>query len=156
MLPEETKRYATDLNPDSKFGSAASRIVSIEYAYGVFKSSPILGVGVGLRKQYDATNVAMSTLAETGILGLIAFAAIFGTLFWMAWQAQRRIERDDPTFSLFAVGVALVSGKLLHGCVDHYWSRGIIPAWAGAGLVVYAYNYARRLPVRRPSVRSPA
>jgi O-antigen ligase len=149
MVPAESKQYATDLDPDSKFSSAGTRIVSLEYAYGIFKSSPILGVGVGLRKQYDATNVVLSTLAETGVLGLITFAAIFGTLFWMAWKAQRRVGRDDPNFSLMAAGTALVFGKLIHGCVDHYWSRGIVPVWAGAGLVVFAYNYARRLPAQR-------
>jgi O-antigen ligase len=145
MLPSEAKRYATDLDPDSKFSSAGTRIVSLEFAYTIFESSPILGVGVGLRKQYDATNVVMSTLAETGVLGLLAFVSIFGTLFWMAWQSQRTITRRDPSFSLFVVGAALVFAKLLHGCVDHYWSRGIVPVWAGAGLVVYAYNYSRRL-----------
>jgi len=156
MLPAETKRYATDLDPDSKFGSAGSRVVSLEYAYGIFKASPILGVGVGLRKQYDATNVVMSTLAETGVLGLLTFAAIFVTIFWMAWYAQRRIAREDSTFSLMAVGTALVFGKFLHGCVDHYWTRGIIPVWAGAGLVVFAYNYARRLPAQVAVTRGPA
>ena len=120
------------------------------------KASPILGVGVGLRKQYDATNVVMSTLAETGVLGLVAFAAIFGTLFWMAWKAQRKVGRDDPNFSLMAAGTAVVFGKLLHGCVDHYWSRGIVPVWAGAGLVVFAYNYARRLPAQGTVTRGAA
>jgi O-antigen ligase len=156
MLPAQTKEYATDFDTDSRFSSAATRIVSIEYAYGIFKSSPILGVGVGLRKQYDATNVVMSTLAETGVLGLITFAAIFGTLFWMAWKAQRKIGRDDPNFSLMAAGTAVVLGKLLHGCVDHYWSRGIIPVWAGAGLVVFAYNYARRISAQATVTRSAA
>jgi O-antigen ligase len=154
MVPAQTKQYATDFDTDSRFSSAGTRIVSLEYAYGIFKSSPILGVGVGLRKQYDATNVVMSTLAETGVLGLIAFAAIFATLVWMAWKAQRKVGRDDPNFSLMAAGTAVVFGKLLHGCVDHYWSRGIIPVWAGAGLVVFAYNYARRLPAQATVTRS--
>jgi O-antigen ligase len=156
MVPAESKQYATEFDPNNRFGSAATRIVSLEYAYGIFKSSPILGVGVGLRKQYDATNVVMSTLAETGVLGLVAFAAIFGTLFWMAWKAQRKVGRDDPNFSLMAAGTAVVFGKLLHGCVDHYWSRGIIPVWAGAGLVVFAYNYARRLPAQGAATRGAA
>jgi O-antigen ligase len=148
MLPAETKQYATDFDTTDKFGSAGTRIVSLEYAYGIFKGSPILGVGVGMRKQYDATNVVMSTLAETGVVGLLSFLAIFVMLFWMAWYAQRRIAREDPNFSLLAVGTALVFGKFLHGCVDHYWGRGIVPVWAGAGLVVFVYNYARRLPAQ--------
>ncbi len=86
----------------------------------------------------------MSTLAETGMLGLIAFLSIFGVLLWMAWKAQKRIARTDPVFSLLVIGVALMFGKFCHGLVDHYWSRGIIPVWAGAGLVCFAYSYSQR------------
>ena len=143
MLNDQAREAAMDLGTNSKFGSAGARLVSIEYAFDIFKHSPIFGAGVGLRKEYDATNVIMSTLAETGFAGLVTFLSIFGTLLFMAWRAQKRINRQDPVFSLMAMGVGLMLGKFIHGCVDHYWSRGVIPVWAGAGFVAYAYVYAR-------------
>jgi hypothetical protein len=45
---------------------------------------------------------------------------------------------------LLTIGAALMTGKFVHGMVDHYWFRGMIPVWACAGLVIYAYDRSRR------------
>ncbi|HSI32435.1 MAG: O-antigen ligase family protein [Phycisphaerae bacterium] len=142
LLPEQSKEYATDLRIDSH--NIKARLDSIDFAMTYFKQSPIVGVGVGLRKVYDATNVVMSTLAETGVLGLATFSSIFATLYWMTFRAARRLDYTDSAYPLLIVGAALVTAKLVHGLVDHYWGRGILPAWAGAGMIVYAYGRARR------------
>jgi O-antigen ligase len=141
-LPQESRDYATNVNSDSY--SAKTRIASINLAMSYFQQSPLIGQGVGLRKTYDATNVVLSTLAETGILGFAAFVAMFIAFFLMVWQTQRVIDRQEPIFSLLSIGAALMIAKLAHGCVDHYWSRGALPVWAGAGMAVYAYDIARR------------
>jgi O-antigen ligase len=152
MLPEGSREYATDL--DASAYNIKARWVSIDFAMGYFKSSPIIGVGVGLRKIYDATNLVMSTLAETGVIGLAAFLSIFCTLLWMAWKASRRLSPDDATRSLLLIGIGLVICKFVHGLVDHYWSRGILPAWAGAGMVVYAYRKARKASIASATVQN--
>jgi O-antigen ligase len=144
MLPAESRDYATDFNAGAT--NIKARWESIDFAMGYFKSSPVIGVGVGLRKIYDATNLIMSTLAETGVLGLIAFLSIFCTLLWMAWRASRKLRADDSTRSLLIIGIGLVTCKFVHGLVDHYWSRGMLPAWAGAGMVAYAYRRSRTNP----------
>lgn len=143
LLPAESKAYSTDLKPTLK-GSVGTRITNATVALSFFEKSPITGAGVGLRKMYDATNLTLFTLAETGILGLAAFLSIHLVFLRMVGSARRYLTPADPAFSLLAVGAALLIGKLVHGQVDHYWSRGqVLMAWAGAGMAVWAYFESR-------------
>ena len=138
-LPEQARESATTLSTE-QHGSVSTRLRMIEYAWGVFESSPVFGVGVGLRKEYDATNVVLSTLAETGILGLAAFTLVHLVLFAMVWRAQGRLPRASRVYSLLMIGGALVLAKLTHGLLDHYWGRGSATlAWSGAGMSVWAH-----------------
>ena len=104
----------------------------------------MFGVGVGLRKEYDATNIVWLTLAETGVLGLGAFLLLHAGILRMVWTTQRHLHRSDPLFSAAALGAALVTGKFIHGLVDHYWSRGpLLISWAAAGMATHAYFAVR-------------
>lgn len=151
FLPDQSRDYVTDLH-DSKFSSVGTRRASIDYAFNEFSKSPIFGAGVGLRKQYDATNIVMLTLAETGILGALAFLGIHLALFRMVWRGSELIERTDPLFSLLVVCLAVVAAKFVHGLLDHYWSRGPITiAWGSAGMATAAYEYAVTRYARRVS-----
>lgn len=142
VMPEESKNYATDFNPDR--ANIASRYKSLDFAQARFEQNPIYGVGVGLRKEYDATNVVWMTLAETGVLGLLALTLIHATFFRMVWTTQRHLPRIDPAFSSLAIGTALILAKLMHGMVDHYWSRGAITmAWGAAGMATAVYYRVR-------------
>jgi O-antigen ligase len=105
-----------------------------------FERNPIIGTGLGWRKMIDSTNIILSTLAETGILGLITFTAIFVVFFRMIWWTHKRVRVDDPLFSLLTVGAGLMVARLGHGMFDHYWSRGALTAaWAAAGMATLAY-----------------
>jgi O-antigen ligase len=141
LLPAESKEYATSVGADAY--NTKTRLQSIEYALSFFQRSPVLGVGPGLRKNFDATNVMMTTLSETGVLGFVTFFSIFLVLGVTAWRAARRLKPNDPALVLLTVGAALMVDQLVHGMVDHYWVRGILPVWAGAGLVVYVSNQLR-------------
>ena len=143
FMPSESKTYAT--NFDTNNWNIHQRFASIDIARGFFEQSPIYGVGIGLRKQYDATNLFWFTLAETGVLGLAAFMLIHVTFFRMIWGSRKLIRPDEMSFSLLAIGGALVADQLMHGMVDHYWSRGAITmAWASAGMATRAWGDARR------------
>lgn len=134
-LPEESRQYAVDFDPNSY--NISARYAMVDFANEQFREDPLLGVGVGLRKQYDATNLVMLTLAETGVLGLMSFASVFLAFGYMVWKARIRIPPAHPFFAFYAIGSALMLSKLMHGMVDHYWSRGaVMLAWAGAGIVV--------------------
>ena len=143
-LPPNLKTYTTGFD-SSKHENIRLRYESLDIAVRNFEKNPLLGVGVGLRKEYDATNVAMLTLAETGVLGLLTFALIHLVVLGSAWQLQRRLTRDDPLFPFVALGGALLLSRLAHGMVDHYWTRGAITsAWASVGMLTYVYFALRR------------
>src|SRR5207302_1484068 len=133
---------ATDFS--EKRYSIKARYRSIDVARRYFEESPLFGVGVGLRKEMDATNVFWFTLAETGILGLATFGLIHVVFFAMIWRTQKRLSRRNEMYSFLAIGSALLLGKLTHGMVDHYWSRGqLMMAWASVGMATSVYYAVR-------------
>jgi len=139
-MPKDYKEYATDLSSDSNSNKA--RFESIAFARSNFERNPLFGVGVGLRKQYDATNVIMSTLAETGIVGLAAFLFIHVVFYWTTWRARPKLSPADPASSFLYLGPPLITAAFVHGCVDHYWNRGLTLPWAAAGLALGAVQIA--------------
>ena len=137
-LPEDARTTAGSL--DAGRENIRLRYESVAKAKAWFLESPVYGLGVGLRKRYDATNIIMLKLAETGVLGLAAFLSMHLVFFAMLWSAQRGLSRTDPVFSALAIGGALVLYKFGHGLVDHYWSRGaLMCATGGAGMALRGY-----------------
>jgi len=137
-LPREQQEYATSFGKER--GNIEARYDNLAFMQSQYAHNPLLGVGVGLRKQHDATNLVWMTLAETGVLGLLALTAIHAAFFAMVWRAQSRLDHGDPLFSLVTIGGALILARLGHGMVDHYWARGpTMMAWAGAGMALGAY-----------------
>ena len=140
-LPQSSRDYATGFGTEHY--NIKLRYDSVNIAEGYFHQSPVFGMGVGLRKNYDATNLLLMTLAETGVLGVAALLLIHASVFGMIWRAQKRIARTEAIFSLLCIGGALVLDKFVHGMVDQYWSRGaVMAAWAGAGMATRAYYVA--------------
>ena len=138
-LPASSRDYATGFGTEHY--NIKLRYDSVNIAEGYFTQSPVFGMGVGLRKNYDATNLLLMTLAETGVLGAVTLILIHLAFFRMIWQAHRRIGRSEALFSLLCIGGALVLNKFVHGMVDQYWSRGaVMAAWAGAGMATRAYS----------------
>jgi hypothetical protein len=71
LLPESSKEYATGVGKER--WNIKLRYESVDIARGEYEKNPVYGMGVGLRKEYDATNVQWLLLAETGVLGLGTF-----------------------------------------------------------------------------------
>ncbi|HTW94059.1 MAG TPA: O-antigen ligase family protein [Tepidisphaeraceae bacterium] len=141
-LPAQSRQYAADFGADSP--STAARLNSIDFSWKHFQSSPVIGVGVGLRKMYDSTNLAMSTLAETGIVGLLSFVWIFFSFFRMILRGRRLLDNSDPLLSFLSIGAALTACSFVHGLVDFYWVRGMLPVWAAMGMAVFAFNRSQQ------------
>jgi hypothetical protein len=142
-LPDESKDYAGGFDSDRE--NIRLRYDSIDYALAQFQQDPIFGAGLGLRKEYDATNVVLLTLAETGVPGLLAFLFLHLAFFKLVWKIQGLLSREDPRFYLLSLGAALVPAKFAHGLVDHYWSRGtIMLCWASAGMTLGVYFLIER------------
>ncbi|MGA2233396.1 MAG: O-antigen ligase family protein, partial [Tepidisphaeraceae bacterium] len=150
LMPKEQRAYALDF--DSASRNVGARIYTIQFYEHEFARNPVLGVGIGLRKETDATNVVMGTLAETGVIGLTAFLAIQFCFFLPVFKATRRIPPTHPDLSYLGLGAALVLCLFTHGLVDHYWSRTQLPVWAMAGAaitVINAQRYARQALLHR-------
>jgi hypothetical protein len=135
ILPAESREYAVGFD-QSRFNIKA-RMLNTDWALQQWRSSPWLGVGAGLRKEYDATNLVWLTLAETGPLGLAALVGVHARCVQGMWmrRCERNLWKGRP--SPAALAGALVLAKFVHGLVDHYWSRGaIMVAWAAVGMAL--------------------
>ncbi len=85
---------------------------------------PLFGVGFAGTPDIDLyLGVAMVYLTiggEMGLLGLIAFGAVIGTLFAAGWRA-RHSARERPEWDALWLGLfAAVSAGLVGGIFDHY------------------------------------
>ncbi len=155
LLPADKRDYATSF--DTGHENIRLRYVSVTYAQNLFRQDPVFGMGVGLRKQYDATNLLLLTMAETGVIGVVTFTLYHGVFFRSVWQARRSVPQSDPRFTFLVLGAALVLAKLMHGMVDHYWGRGALGiAWSAAGMAWGVVIAARAAPAAGFPVVFPA
>jgi O-antigen ligase len=136
LLPSEKREYATGFQADR--WNIKTRIETQENLQEIFTKEPIFGVGIGLRKQVDATNFVLVTLAESGVVGLVAIIGVFGTIVRVGF----RLCRSDTKKSLVLCGslaVGLLACKVGHGMVDHFWGRGNgTVVWASIGVLLAA------------------
>jgi hypothetical protein len=148
LVPAEKRDYALDFRSSSR--NIQLREETIAMFKREFESSPVIGAGLGLRKEQDSTNVILSTLAETGVLGLAAFLAIQVCFVRAVLWSTRFVPRTHWDFTFLALGAALVTCLFTHGLVDHYWSRTQTPVWALAGTAIAIYSGIRNRPNWRP------
>lgn len=143
LLPESSREYIAS-SVDTESHSFGTRADNIEVAKYYFEQNKLLGSGLGLRKTYDATNIVWLTLAETGVIGLLAFAWVKFAAVKLAWTNRRKLDPRSPAFSILALSAALLIGRLGHGMVDHYWSRGAITvAWSMVGAMMMLHYQLR-------------
>jgi hypothetical protein len=114
---------------------------------------PLFGVGIGLRKQVDATNFVLVTLAESGVIGLIAITGVFVTVVTVGVRLCRS-GTEQGLVLCGALAVGMLACKVGHGMVDHFWGRGNGTAvWASVGLLLAADK--QRFSRRRFSFQKP-
>lgn len=144
VLPTDAREYVTGFDRSENLNIRA-RYDSVEIAWKYFEQSPWIGAGAGLRKEYDATNLLGLTLAETGLLGMVALGYLHVAVLQMVWRLHTSLPRNSILFSVVALSGALVLSKFIHGMVDIYWSRGaIMITWASVGMATSAYFLLRR------------
>jgi hypothetical protein len=117
--------------------------VSVMDGLAMFVASPIFGGGVGvyLQRRLEQTDVPLiihSTpvwlLAETGLIGFLAFAIPFGRVLAQEWR--RRIDDDFAAQMLVPLLVAFAATSLFH---ELLYQRAF---WLlfGAGIASNAFN----------------
>lgn len=110
----------------------------------LWRSSPITGVGIRYSSSGEygrlaraSNNAINNELAEAGIAGATGFVIFHSVVLALLWRLRRS--------ALGVTALALVSGQLLHGMFDIYWSSGITPVpFIVAGMALAAsYGGAR-------------
>jgi O-antigen ligase len=111
--------------------TTVSRLAVWGGAASVFAGSPVTGMGFGNLRAFmgglvglpegwvgDAHNLYLELLAETGVLGFLAFAILVVTSLRMALAQRRLFQGDFDKVIGFAV-FAAICGVLVHGVVDY-------------------------------------
>ncbi len=149
MLPQETAEYATDVSSSSY--TIKTRLQTINEVLEAFRSSPLMGVGIGIRKEADPHNVLILTLGESGLVGLAGFIGMFAGGFYTLFLAAKKTKNDLPNKQIVFIGASVLLLSLVHGCMDVYWRRGVgFLGWACVGLAVQIL-----LSARAPAAASP-
>lgn len=135
-LPKEDQQYATSFDRQ-KYDNIDMRYNNFERTSNLIRESPLIGHGISIRKQLDATNLIMVTLAEGGILGFAMFVAMLWTYVRLVVRILQKLSYSDPRFYLIASSFAVMISRLGHAQFDHYWVRGASTiAWASVGMVL--------------------
>lgn len=136
LLPSEKREYATGFQADRE--NIKVRMKTQENLQEIIFQEPVFGVGIGLRKQVDATNFVLVTLAESGVIGLVAIICVFGTILKVGFTVCRS-DTNQRFVLCGALAVGLLACKVGHGMVDHFWGRGNgTVVWASIGLMLVA------------------
>ncbi|MBI2174383.1 MAG: O-antigen ligase family protein [Candidatus Omnitrophica bacterium] len=125
------------------------RWLNWQAAVGMIQDQPLLGHGLntfmanyldywvgGERQPRYAHNCYLQVAAETGLIGLSAFLALLGFLFWTLFRGLRRVE------SSFRLPLVAYMGGLLafvlHAGIDtnFYSLRQAVLFWVLAGLAI--------------------
>lgn len=113
------------------------------YTQELWRGSPVVGVGIRYFNTGDfgqfgtaSNNAINSELAESGVLGAAGFV-IFHSAALIILFRRRRTE-------IGIAALATVSGNLVHGMVDIYWSAGVSPLpWMLTGMALATTRNAR-------------
>jgi O-antigen ligase len=124
-------------------GLGSNRYDFYRVALDVFEDHPVAGVGAdNFFQDYLALgdssetprnphNLALRTLAQTGVIGTLLLLAAFGAALAAGWRAMR--GWPDPLAATVAGGAVLAFAYwVVHGMTDWFWE------WAGLGAPAFA------------------
>jgi putative inorganic carbon (HCO3(-)) transporter len=129
--------------------SLLQRLVIYQQAWTVIQHRPLFGPGLAsyaaatapLRSPHQwpeiyPHNLWLTFWSETGLLGLLSFAALYGILLVRGWRAIRNASGLGRTLLYGGVGTLIV--YLVHGMVDTpYWKNDLaVEFWLVAALIV--------------------
>ncbi len=109
--------------------STQSRVGALDRAPEFIGESPVIGAGFGtfLPRYYIFDNQWVMTAVELGVLGVVAFAAVFATAIWSAGQARHQSGQPDVRL----VGYALIVSMLATGLMFAFFDGLAFPIAAG-------------------------
>jgi len=120
------------------------------------RGKPRIRSGVDFAYNVDPHNVIVLTLAETGVLGLAAFLALFAGGFATFRQAARFARHDTEAMQVALMGAAVLLVSLVAATMDVYWRRGVgCMSWCGVGLAVVVSRLGRAGMLKSPDDGQP-
>ncbi len=161
-LPPVAERLAHQFDPHYPFSTFTGRTLIWESALRMLRDHPILGVGL---MNYNAAvrpyvppggsldaiyphNIWLAFWSELGVLGLLAFTALYVAAVWLSWRNLERISQGlrPVLWGVFASFVLIG----VHGLVDTpYWKNDLaLEFWILAALLVASLR-ARDVSVAR-------
>lgn len=142
---------------DAKKGSESvqGRITTFDFAYGVFKKHPVLGIGIGnygpYFKNYPAVtpktgwdivnNQFIELLVETGLVGIIGYGLILLVIIWRSLMAIKKAKEPFLRASLIGLFAAFVGVMVQY---NFFSTLYIIHIWVLIGLLVAVQNIILR------------
>ncbi len=122
IMPDRV--YGVDTTISLQDRSVQLRMKQYQAALKRFKQSPLIGDGLRSRKDFQPHNLEIVLLAETGILGLVAFGGVVLSQFALFRHAAKTLSGDDSIqSSLWALGICSTM-VLFHAQFDPFWRRG--------------------------------
>lgn len=119
-LSKMTERQRDNLNLAHSFQLGMGRLGFWEHAAEVIKKSPYFGNGLNSYSKLAtvyAHNCYLQMAAEIGLVGLAAFLAMLGVLFWQSWKVFLNIQNAYFSF-LLAGSLAGLAGFLIQSFFD--------------------------------------
>ncbi len=131
--------------------STNTRTMLTDIAFQLFRGNPFLGVGAGtfvdrvahtwlfvyeFGAALDSHGLIQKIAAETGLVGLGAFAFLLGSLFYYLRRAWRALRRQGADFQAYACLCAAVLGAFAYQVFNTtYWSPKL---WLPVGIALAA------------------
>jgi putative inorganic carbon (HCO3(-)) transporter len=164
-LQKNNKEVSQDINSEiqsiSNISSDASnreRLNRWSCAWRMFLDRPYMGFGPGTysfqyapyQHSYDRTTIStnlgnggnahseyLGPLAEQGVLGLIAFAAIAVMIFIMSFRLYFKLEDKELKVLLISVFLGLIT-YFIHGMMNNFLDtdKAAVPFWGFIGILV--------------------
>ena len=134
----------------NSLGTVAPRLAYRSQALSIWRENPIFGEGYkifrvpGSGLDNDPHNLIVLTLAEAGIIGLLALGVLLAVVVFRATKLPKEA---------CAVILGLILGRAIHGMVDVYWVGGTQTiVWLFVGLtlgVLDRSEFSKRRPISR-------
>jgi hypothetical protein len=142
LLPKDSADYYE--NVSDAMPSFSQRAEQIERFREMFPAHWLLGDGFRARRDYLPHNLALTLLAENGVVGTALFLwALLAQL--RVFRAGRRAFAQAPVLQwLCTVLIAASVAILVHAQFDPYWRRGpLLLPWAGVGVILALFRANR-------------
>jgi O-antigen ligase len=143
LAPLATRNRLATLPREATEGTLHDRTRIWKAGLQLFKTHPLLGVGLGaypkaaypaLRIHYNAHNTFLSVLVETGVAGFVLWGLLLATLVWFAGLlAARERALWFTALAVWAVAVLTVTWEhrkptwLIFALIAAAWARAFQP-----------------------------